>query len=61
MVEDSIVRAPRLGFDAIQFNLVFASNPARALYEELGWSEIGRVPEAVGSEDAVIYWRNLSQ
>lgn len=61
LVEDSIVRAPLLGYDAIQFNLVFASNPARALYEELGWREIGRVPEAVGSEDAVIYWRNLSQ
>ncbi|MGH9299650.1 MAG: GNAT family N-acetyltransferase, partial [Acidimicrobiales bacterium] len=36
LVEDSIVRAPSLGFRAIQFNLVFASNPARKLYEELG-------------------------
>ncbi|MBV9950867.1 MAG: GNAT family N-acetyltransferase [Acidimicrobiia bacterium] len=57
LVEDSITRAPTLGFDAIQFNLVFASNPARALYEALGWREIGRVPDAVSGEEAVIYWR----
>jgi hypothetical protein len=56
-VEDSIRRAPTLGFDAIQLNLVFASNPARVLYERLGWREIGRVPEAVEGEDAVIHWR----
>jgi len=59
MVEDSIHRAPLLGFDAIQFNLVFESNPARALYEELGWREIGRVPNAVGGEEALIYWRSV--
>jgi len=59
MVKDSIQRAPLLGFDAIQFNLVFESNPARALYEELGWREIGRVPNAVGGEEAVIYWRGI--
>jgi GNAT superfamily N-acetyltransferase len=57
LVEDSITRAPQFGFDAIQFNLVFASNPARALYEELGWQKIGQVPRAVEGEDAVIYWR----
>jgi ribosomal protein S18 acetylase RimI-like enzyme len=57
LVEDSITRAPQFGFDAVQFNLVFESNPARALYEELGWREIGRVPKAVDGEDAIIYWR----
>jgi GNAT superfamily N-acetyltransferase len=57
LVEDSIRRAPELGFDAIQFNLVFAGNPARGLYEELGWREIGRLPDAVNGEDAIIYWR----
>ena len=57
LVEDSIARAPALGFDAIQFNLVYASNPARSLYEELGWREIGRIPRAAESDDAVIYWR----
>jgi GNAT superfamily N-acetyltransferase len=59
LVEDSLRRAPLLGFDAIQFNLVFASNPARALYEELGWREIGRLPDAVDGDDAVIYWRRV--
>lgn len=59
LVEDSVRRAPLLGFDAVQFNLVFASNPARRLYEELGWRQIGWVPEAVEGEDAVIYWRRV--
>jgi GNAT superfamily N-acetyltransferase len=57
LVEDSIARAPGLGFDAIQFNFVFADNPARRLYERLGWKEIGRIPGALGPTDAVIYWR----
>jgi GNAT superfamily N-acetyltransferase len=59
LVEDSIVRASAEGFDAIMFNLVFESNPARPLYERLGWREIGRVPRAVDGEPAVIYWRDL--
>ncbi len=57
LVEDSILRAPGCGFDAIQFNLVFESNPARALYEELGFAVVGRVPRAIEGEDAIIYWR----
>ncbi len=60
LVLDSIARAPGLGFDALQFNLVFSSNPARRLYEELGFEVIGRIPRAVGGEDALIYWRELS-
>jgi GNAT superfamily N-acetyltransferase len=59
LVEDSVWRAPLLGFRAIQFNLVFESNPARKLYEELGWVEIGRIPEAVDGEAAIIYWRRV--
>jgi GNAT superfamily N-acetyltransferase len=59
MLEDSIWRAPLVGYDAIQFNLVFASNPARALYEELGWRQIGSVPDAVNGEEAIIYWRSV--
>jgi GNAT superfamily N-acetyltransferase len=58
LVEDSVWRAPALGFDAVQFNLVFASNPARALYEELGWQEIGRIPDG---EEAIIYWRRVGE
>jgi ribosomal protein S18 acetylase RimI-like enzyme len=59
LVVDSITRAADAGFDAIQFNLVFESNPARALYEELGWVEIGRLPRAVDGEDAILYWREV--
>jgi GNAT superfamily N-acetyltransferase len=59
LVEHSLHAARGLGFDAMQFNLVFASNPARAMYRSLGFVEIGRVPAAVEGEDAVIYWRDL--
>jgi len=59
LLEDSAWRAPLLGFDAIQFNLVFESNPARRLYEQLGWRQIGGVPDAVEGENAVIYWRRV--
>ena len=43
----------------MQFNLVFESNPARSMYRRLGFEEVGRIPEAVNGEDAVIYWRSL--
>ena len=59
MVEDSLAEARHHGFDAMQFNLVFASNPARRLYEELGFECTGRVPGAVAGEDAFVYWRAL--
>lgn len=59
LVEHSMVEARALGFDALQFNLVFESNPARRLYERLGFQAIGRVPDAVDGEDAIIYWRRL--
>ena len=59
LVEHSLREARRLGFDAMMFNLVFESNPARAMYHQLGFGEVGRVPSAVEGEDAVIYWRSL--
>jgi GNAT superfamily N-acetyltransferase len=61
LVEHSLHEARRLGFDAMQFNLVFASNPARRMYRKLGFVELGRVPAAVDGEDAVIYWRSLEE
>jgi GNAT superfamily N-acetyltransferase len=60
LIEDSLRRAPLLGFDAIQFNLVFSTNPARPLYERNGWREIGRIPDAIDGEEAVIYWRAVA-
>lgn len=43
----------------MQFNLVFESNPAPRLYERLSFRAVGRVPEAVDGEDAIVYWRRL--
>ena len=59
LVQHSIDAAPLQGFDAIVFNLVFESNPARAMYEELGWQQIGRVPDAVDGEAGIVYWRGV--
>jgi ribosomal protein S18 acetylase RimI-like enzyme len=59
LVEHSLITAPAGGFDALMFNLVFASNPARKLYEDLGFEAVGRVPEAVDGEDALVYWRRV--
>jgi ribosomal protein S18 acetylase RimI-like enzyme len=59
LVEHSFEEARRHGFDALMFNLVLESNPARRLYERLGFEAVGRVPSAVEGEDAVIYWRSL--
>ncbi len=59
LVEHSLDEARRHGFDAIMFNLVFESNPARLLYERLGFEAVGRVPEAIRGEDAIVYWRKL--
>jgi GNAT superfamily N-acetyltransferase len=60
LVEHSLREARRLGFDAMQYNLVFESNPARSMYTRLGFAEVGRIPRAIdGEEDALIYWRSL--
>ena len=59
LVEHSIAEASRHAFDALMFNLVFESNPARHLYEGFGFEAVGRVPEAVEGEDAIVYWRKV--
>ncbi len=60
LVVHSLGEARRLGFDAMQYNLVFESNPARSMYTRLGFTEIGRIPHAIdGEEDTLIYWRSL--
>jgi len=66
LVADSVERSPLLGFDAIQFNFVFESNPARSLYESLGWKVVGRIPGGVAHpsgdrEDALVYWRAVGE
>lgn len=59
LVEDSFNRARREGFDALMYNLVFESNPARSLYLRMGFAEIGRIPQAVDDETAIMYWKRL--
>ena len=59
LVADSLVRAAALGYRAMMFNLVFADNPSRTLYESVGFTVIGRIPQARPGEDALIYWRSL--
>jgi GNAT superfamily N-acetyltransferase len=59
LVEHSLDEARRRGFDAMQFNFVFASNPARHLYERLGFRVVGAVPRVIGDESVLVYWREL--
>jgi GNAT superfamily N-acetyltransferase len=59
LVEHSLDAARELGFDAMIFNLVFEANPARRLYERLGFEVIGRIPDAVAGRTAIIYWRRI--
>jgi GNAT superfamily N-acetyltransferase len=59
LVEHSFDVARALGFDAMQFNFVFDSNPARRLYERLGFELVGRVPEVIDGDAVCIYWRRL--
>jgi GNAT superfamily N-acetyltransferase len=60
LVRHSMEEALRLGFDALQFNFVFESNPARRLYERLGFTSVGRVPDVIDGEAVHIYWRRLT-
>lgn len=59
LVRHSFDTARAHGFDALQFNFVFESNPARALYRRLGFTEIGRVPDVIDGEAVYICWRAL--
>jgi GNAT superfamily N-acetyltransferase len=60
LVVESMERARSLGFDALQFNFVFETNPARSLYERLGFRMVGRVPDVIDGEAVCIYWRPLT-
>lgn len=60
LLRESMDRARSLGFDALQFNLVFETNPARSLYERLGFEAVGRVPDVIDGEAVYIYWRRLT-
>ena len=59
LVRHSFEVARANGFDAMQFNFVFEHNPARRLYERLGFTDVGRVPDVIDGEAVHIYWRAL--
>ena len=65
--EHSIVEARRLGFRAMQFNFVVASNVAAVhLWEALGFRTVGRIPAAfrhatLGDVDALVMHRLLGE
>ena len=66
MCEQSQVRAVELGFRAMQFNFVLASNTkAIGLWLKFGFEQVGRLPEAFehpteGFVDALIMFKNLT-
>jgi L-amino acid N-acyltransferase YncA len=65
MGQDSFARARSLGYLAMQFNLVIATNTvALKLWRDLGMNEIGHIPQAfrhpdLGLVDAVIMYKLL--
>jgi ribosomal protein S18 acetylase RimI-like enzyme len=65
MCEDSLKRAKDLGFSAMQFNFVIASNAAAVhLWPKLGFEIVGRLPGAfmhptLGETDALVMYRKL--
>ena len=65
MCEHSLAEARRLGYRAMQYNLVVATNEgAIRLWEQMGFAVVGRLPEAFrhagrGFVDAIVMYRLL--
>lgn len=65
MCEHSLAEARRLGFRAMQYNLVVAGNEsARRLWTRMGFEDIGVLPGAfhhseLGYVDAIVMYREL--
>ncbi len=51
LVLHSLKKAKELGFSSMQFNAVVASNPARRLYESLGFQKIGCIRRGFRMKD----------
>jgi GNAT superfamily N-acetyltransferase len=60
LCEHSLRLARELGFEAMLFNLVLERNPSRRLWERLGFTQVGRIPQALDGEAALVYWRSLA-
>lgn len=64
LCEHSLAEARRLGYHAMQYNLVVATNPAVRLWERMGFRTVGRLPDAFrppgrGYVDALVLYRLL--
>src|SRR5579872_1955660 len=52
LIQASLAIAKKLGFRAMQFNMVFAQNTiAIKLYEKLGFQIIATIPQAIRNDD----------
>ncbi len=66
MCRHSLEQAPRLGYRAMQYNLVLASNDgAVRLWQKLGFEIVGTLPAAfdhpgLGPVDAFVMWKDLT-
>jgi len=61
LAEHSLREARRRGFDAMLFTLVLERTPSRRFWRALGFTGVGRIPDAVDGEPAYVYWRSLSE
>ena len=67
MCRHSLAEARRLGYRAMQYNLVVATNTgAKALWDRMGFSTVGRLPGAFrdprhGFVDAFVMFRDLTE
>lgn len=65
MLDHALTEAPRLGFNAMQFNFVVSTNTrAIAIWERAGFQTVGRLPGAfahptLGKTDALVMWKDL--
>lgn len=66
MCRHSLAEARRLGYRAMQYNLVVATNTrAKALWDRMGFATVGRLPGAFrhprhGEVDAFVMYRHLT-
>lgn len=66
MCRHSLAEARRLGYRAMQYNLVVATNTrAKALWDRMGFATVGRLPGAFrhprhGEVDAFVMYRRLT-
>jgi len=67
MLADALVRAPAMGYRAMQFNFVVETNArAVALWQSHGFAVVGRLPGAFrhperGYVDALVMYRDLTE